>query len=45
MWYYSHSLGRPQNGVFRPLDQTTKSNCNTTSGVWYYERTKGSEKH
>ncbi|KAK1921179.1 ribonuclease T2 [Papiliotrema laurentii] len=45
VWYYSHSLGRPQNGVFRPLDQTTKSNCNTTSGVWYYERTKGSEKH
>ncbi|WRT64480.1 uncharacterized protein IL334_001412 [Kwoniella shivajii] len=43
VWYYSHSLGRPQDGFLKPINQTTKSNCNTTQPIWYYERTQGSE--
>ncbi|WVR04871.1 hypothetical protein IAU60_001883 [Kwoniella sp. DSM 27419] len=43
VWYYSHSLGRPQDGWLKPLDQTTKTNCNTTEGIWYYTRSEGSE--
>ncbi|OCF71019.1 hypothetical protein I204_08255 [Kwoniella mangroviensis CBS 8886] len=43
VWYYTHSYGRPQDGILKPIDQTTKSNCNATEPVWYYERTVGSE--
>ena len=43
VWYYAHALGRTQEGIYKPIDQTTKSNCNATAGVWYYERTQGSE--
>jgi ribonuclease T2 len=43
VWYYAHVFGRTQDGFYKPIDQTTKSNCNATAGVWYYERTKGSE--
>ncbi|WWC68247.1 uncharacterized protein I206_102170 [Kwoniella pini CBS 10737] len=43
VWYYSHSLGRPQEGILKPINQTTKTNCNSTQPIWYYERTPGSE--
>ncbi|WWD20934.1 hypothetical protein CI109_105412 [Kwoniella shandongensis] len=43
VWYYAHSLGRPQESILKPIDQTTKSNCNATQPIWYYERSKGSE--
>lgn len=40
VWYYMHVYGRPQEGNFVPVDQTTISGCtNATGGVWYYEPT------
>lgn len=44
VWYYFHSFGRPQNGHWSPLDQTTTSSCAQAAGaVHYYERSPGSE--
>ncbi|KAL1411773.1 hypothetical protein Q8F55_002740 [Vanrija albida] len=42
VWYYSHSLGRPQDVNYKPIDQVGKSNCNTTAPIWYYEPAAGS---
>lgn len=42
VWYYSHSLGRPQDVNYKPIDQVGKSNCNTTAPIWYYEPAPGS---
>ncbi|KPI40645.1 Ribonuclease T2-like protein [Cyphellophora attinorum] len=48
VWYFSHTLGRPQDHTgsnIAKVNSTTKSNCATTEGgVWYYERSSGSER-
>ena len=38
------SFAQEQFGQFKTLDSTTKSSCNTTHGIWYYERTPTSER-
>lgn len=38
------SFAKEQFGQFKSLDSTTKSSCNTTLGIWYYERTPTSER-
>ncbi|KAH7059050.1 ribonuclease T2-like protein [Macrophomina phaseolina] len=45
-WYYSHVLGRPQEGVAVVVNATgSTSNCAKAAGaVWYYERTPSSER-
>lgn len=43
VWYYSHVLGKPQDGIFKPINQTTTSSCNKTEPLWYYTRSDGSE--
>lgn len=43
VWYYTHVLGTPQDGIFKPVNQTTTSNCNKTEPLWYYTRSTGSE--
>ncbi|KAI0962079.1 hypothetical protein AcV7_001000 [Taiwanofungus camphoratus] len=42
VWYYNHVLGVEQFGQFKSIDSTDTSTCNET-GIWYYERTPGSE--
>ncbi|GBE77679.1 ribonuclease T2 [Sparassis latifolia] len=44
VWYYSHVLGTEQFGNFKPLNTTDESSCNSTQGIWYYERTTGAER-
>ncbi|KAB2579963.1 Ribonuclease T2 [Lasiodiplodia theobromae] len=45
-WYYSHVVGRPQEGVYVPVNTTgSGTSCAKTEGaVWYYERTPSSER-
>ncbi|OJD29509.1 ribonuclease t2 [Diplodia corticola] len=46
VWYYGHVVGRPQEGVYLPVDATGGgTNCAKADGaVWYYERALGSER-
>lgn len=43
VWYYSHVLGTEQFGQFKTVDAVDVSTCNTTTGIWYYQRTPTSE--
>ncbi|KAF9225412.1 ribonuclease T2 [Gyrodon lividus] len=43
VWYFHHVLGTEQYGHFKTLNSTTPSSCKAT-GIWYYERTPGSER-
>jgi ribonuclease T2 len=48
-WYYFHVYGRPQRGQGLPVNASINggsiSNCAKAPGaIWYYERTKTSEK-
>ncbi|KAJ8597595.1 ribonuclease T2 [Rhizopogon salebrosus TDB-379] len=43
VWYFHHVLGTEQYGHFKTLNSTTSSSC-AESGIWYYERTPGSER-
>ncbi|KAH7099934.1 ribonuclease T2 [Auriculariales sp. MPI-PUGE-AT-0066] len=42
VWYYSHSFGAPQLGIFKQLNTTSTSNCPET-GISYFQRSVGSE--
>ncbi|KIW49332.1 hypothetical protein, variant [Exophiala xenobiotica] len=44
VWYYSHVVGRPQEGNSLPVNATTpNSSCAKAKGaLWYYEMTPGS---
>jgi hypothetical protein len=42
VWYYTHELGA-KSSVFKPVNQTTTSNCATTLPIHYYLRSNGSE--
>jgi ribonuclease T2 len=44
VWYFSHVYGTGQFGKFKVIDSTSKSSCNTTQNIWYYERTPSSER-
>jgi ribonuclease T2 len=44
VWYFSHVYGTEQFGHYKTLDSTNKSSCDTTGPIWYYERTKTSER-
>jgi len=43
VWYFNHVLGTEQFGSFKSVDSTTPSSCTRTGGIWYLERTPGSE--
>ncbi|PCH34006.1 ribonuclease T2 [Wolfiporia cocos MD-104 SS10] len=43
VWYFNHVLGTEQFGQFKSIDTVETSTCNTTLGIWYYERTPTSE--
>lgn len=48
VWYYMYVFGRPQDGVWVPVDASVGggkvTSCAKTPGaVWYYERALGSE--
>nr|BAV32325.1 ribonuclease T2 [Auricularia polytricha]BAV32326.1 ribonuclease T2 [Auricularia polytricha] len=42
VWYYSHSLGAPQLGIYKHLNTTFGATCPET-GIRYLERAPGSE--
>lgn len=44
IWYFSHVFGTEQFGAYKNVDSTTNSTCSKTAGIWYYERTKSSER-
>ncbi|KAH8099302.1 ribonuclease T2 [Cristinia sonorae] len=44
VWYFHHVLGSEQFGHYKTLDTTTKSSCSNSTGIHYYERSKGSER-
>jgi ribonuclease T2 len=44
VWYFQHVWGSEQFGKYKVIDSTSKSSCNTTQPIWYYERTKTSER-
>ncbi|KIY69142.1 ribonuclease T2 [Cylindrobasidium torrendii FP15055 ss-10] len=43
VWYFSHVYGTEQYGTYKTLDSTTNTTCSHTEGIWYYERSTGSE--
>ena len=43
-WHRLTRSVQEQLGQFKTLDSTTKTSCNATLGIWYYERTPTSER-
>ncbi|KAG5654696.1 hypothetical protein H0H81_007452 [Sphagnurus paluster] len=45
VWYFNHVLGTEQYGTYKPIASTTTSSCSKTAPIWYYERSRGSERN